>query len=57
MGNFWIFLMMLPFVGVVSYFWVRGIDYMHRNHPNYKGEDFLWWDEDEENKTHTEGDF
>ncbi len=57
MGNFWIFLMMLPFVGVVSYFWVRGIDYMHRNHPDYKGEDFLWWDEDEENKTHTEGDF
>jgi len=49
---------------IISYFWVRGIDYMHKNHPNYKGEDFLnWgketapWEEDEkldDNKVHTE---
>jgi hypothetical protein len=32
----------------------NGIDYMHRNHPDYKGEDFLGWDED---KNHTEGEF
>lgn len=24
--------------------WVNGIDYMHKNHPNYKGEDLF--DED-----------
>lgn len=23
------------------YFWVQGIDYMDKNHPDYKGEDFL----------------
>ena len=38
---------------IVSYFWVRGIDYMKENHPDYKGEDFLSWDED---KSHTEGE-
>ncbi len=26
---------------MVAIFWVRGIDYMKENHPNYKGEDFL----------------
>lgn len=26
--------------------WVRGIDYMQENHPNYKGEDLF--DEDDE---------
>ena len=26
---------------IVSIFWVRGIDYMKENHPDYKGEDFL----------------
>jgi len=35
--------------GVVSYFWVRGIDYMQKSHPDYKGEDFLNWDETETN--------
>jgi hypothetical protein len=23
------------------YKWVQGIDFMNKNHPNYKGEDFL----------------
>jgi hypothetical protein len=23
------------------YLWVNGIDDMHKNHPDYKGEDFL----------------
>lgn len=27
--------------------WVRGIDYMQKNHPNYKGDDFLHWGDDE----------
>jgi len=26
---------------IISILWVRGIDYMKNNHPNYKGEDFL----------------
>ena len=26
---------------IVAYFWVRGIDYMKENHPDYEGEDFL----------------
>ena len=26
---------------MVAAFWVRGIDYMKENHPDYKGEDFL----------------
>jgi hypothetical protein len=26
---------------IVATFWVRGIDYMKENHPDYKGEDFL----------------
>ena len=26
---------------MVTVVWVRGIDYMKENHPDYKGEDFL----------------
>ena len=32
---------------IISFFWVRGIDYMKENHPDYKGEDFLNWNDDE----------
>ena len=35
----------------VSILWVRGIDKMKSEYPNYKGEDFLDWD-----STHTEQD-
>jgi hypothetical protein len=39
---------------IIAFFWVRGIDYMNKNHPDYKGEDLfgLWDDErdDIENK-------
>ncbi len=38
-------------VGVLVFCWVDGIDYMKENHPDYKGEDFLDWDD---NKQHTE---
>jgi hypothetical protein len=30
--------------------WAGGIDYMAKNHPEYKGEDFLDWGVDEEDK-------
>jgi hypothetical protein len=42
-----VYLLMATVVGIISYFWVRGIDYMKENHPDYKGDDFLdWGDED-----------
>jgi hypothetical protein len=40
---------MFVVVAIISYLWVRGIDYMKENHPDYKGEDFLNWDEDDKN--------
>ena len=53
---------------LISWRWVKGIDYMMENHPDYKGEDFLDWGEDDVTKTagrdgwddnfvHSEGDF
>ena len=35
-------------VSLVVILWVSGIDYMKKNHPNYKGEDFFNEEEDEE---------
>jgi len=35
----------------ISYFWVKGIDYMHKNHPDYKGDD-LFGEFDENDKNH-----
>jgi hypothetical protein len=35
---------------VIGYFWVRGIDNMKNNHPNYKGEDLFGEDEINENE-------
>jgi len=56
--------------GLLAWSWVRGIDYMKENHPDYKGEDFLDWGNDDadvtkiagrdgwdDNLVHTEGDF
>ncbi len=31
---------------IIAFFWVKGIDYMKENHPDYKGEDFLNWGEE-----------
>jgi hypothetical protein len=33
----------------LAWLWSGGIDYMKQNHPDYKGEDFLNWTEDEKN--------
>ena len=49
-----IFLIILIIVTFISWRWVEGIDYMKKNHSDYKGEDFLNWDD---NKTHTEDKF
>jgi hypothetical protein len=32
---------------LLSWAWVKGIDYMKENHPDYKGEDWLNWNEDD----------
>ena len=58
---FVVFLVMFVVTAVISWFWVRGIDYMQKNHPDYKGEDFLNWDREnddwDDNKIHSEGNF
>jgi hypothetical protein len=36
-----VFLIMFIVVGLISWSWVEGIDYMKENHPDYNGEDFF----------------
>jgi hypothetical protein len=48
-----VYLTMFVITGIISYLWVRGIDNMKKNHPDYKGEDFLKLNDDEkENSIH-----
>jgi hypothetical protein len=35
----------------VGILWVNGINYMHKNHPDYKGEDLFDEDKKDEKKT------
>ena len=37
----------LLLAAIIAFFWVRGIDHMKENYPDYKGEDFLNCEEDE----------
>jgi len=34
-------LLAIVIVAVISVAWTNGIDYMHKKHPDYKGEDFF----------------
>jgi len=43
-------LFMIAIAFSLIWLWVGGIDYMIKNHPDYKGEDFLDWKVDEEDK-------
>ena len=54
MGYLLVFGLMFTIIGFISWRWVEGIDYMQKNHPDYKGEDFLNWgnDKDNENDQH-----
>jgi len=64
-----VILFMVIGTAFLSWSWVSGIDYMKENHPDYKGEDFLDWDDDDcvtktagrdawdDNTIHSEGDF
>ena len=36
-----VILIILLIAAVIAIMWVRGIDYMQKNHPDYKGEDFF----------------
>ncbi len=52
---------------LISWAWVKGISNMKEKHPDYKGEDFLNWDDNvtktagrdgwDDNVIHAEGDF
>ena len=42
------FVLLTPIV--ISILWVRGIDYMHKNHPDYKGYDLFDEDEKDDSK-------
>lgn len=61
---FVVVIVMVIVTALISWSWVRGIDYMKENHPDYKGEDFLHtsagrdlWDDYDENAVHTESEF
>ncbi len=46
-----VFIVMFIVAAFISWRWVIGIDNMSKNHPDYKGEDFLNWDNEEKEKT------
>lgn len=39
-------ILIISFSLTIAWLWAGGIDYMKKNHPDYKGEDFLNWDND-----------
>lgn len=43
-------------IGVISWRWVEGIDYMQKNHPDYKGEDLFDEELNNENETNNKID-
>ena len=47
-----IILLILAISFSLAWLWAGGIDYMRKNHPYYKGEDFLNWTEDEKAWNH-----
>lgn len=42
-----VYLLMVIVVVIVSILWVNAITNMQKNHPDYKGEDWLDWGEDD----------
>lgn len=45
-----ILLFILAISASLAWLWAGGIAYMHENHPDYKGEDFLDWGKDKEDE-------
>ena len=51
MGHLIVFVVMFIVVAFISWRWVVGIDYMMKNHPDYKGDDlFGEFDENDKNQ-------
>ena len=46
MTSAFIFLITMAVLFIIVYNWVKAIDYMHKNHPDYKGEDLFGEDVD-----------
>jgi hypothetical protein len=45
------FIFILTVLFLVVWAWIEGIDHMHKNHPDYKGDDlFGKFDEDDKNQ-------
>ena len=45
-----LFVLVLAISASLAWLWSGGIEYMQKNHPDYKGEDFLGLNEEEINK-------
>lgn len=47
----WLLMIIMFITGVIAWGWINGLDYMNKNHPNYKGDDlFGEFDEDDKNQ-------
>ena len=49
---FGVYILIFAFSLSLSWLWAGGIDYMNKYHSDYKGKDFLNWDEDEKDNIH-----
>jgi len=36
-------ILMVTFIAILAWVWIKGIDEMSKNHPDYEGDDFLDW--------------
>ena len=50
-----IYAITLILVASLVWLWIGRIDYMKKNHPDYKGEDFLNWDKEINSKAGRDG--
>jgi hypothetical protein len=51
--NMWkIYLVMFVIAGIISYLWVRGIDKMEQEHPDYQGHDLFNEEDNEKDNIH-----
>ena len=46
------FLITFVIAGIISYLWMKGITKMKDEYPDYKGDDFLKFEDDEKNNIH-----
>jgi hypothetical protein len=43
-------ILIIAIAASLAWLWAGGITYMHKHHKDYKGEDFLNWKTDDEDK-------